>query len=141
MPWQHLLWQMLWIPTENIKKALETFRGVKRRFSYKIKSEDLSLIDDYAHHPTEIRAVHSSIKEMYPVKKIIVVFQPHLFTRTKDFIEDFAVELSKFDEVLLLDIYPAREIPISGVSSLWLLEKILNKNKKITDKKEFSKRY
>jgi len=127
------------IPTENIKKSLETFRGVKRRFSYKIRSEKLTLIDDYAHHPTEIRAVHSSIKELYPFKKNIVVFQPHLYTRTRDFIEDFAVELSKFDEVLLLDIYPAREIPISGVSSLWLLEKILNKNKKITDKKNLVK--
>ena len=76
---------------------------------------------------------------MYPFKKNIVVFQPHLYTRTRDFIEDFAVELSKFDEVLLLDIYPAREIPISGVSSLCLLEKIINKNKKITDKKNLVK--
>ncbi|MDC3366425.1 UDP-N-acetylmuramate--L-alanine ligase [Flavobacteriaceae bacterium] len=122
------------IPAENIKKSLETFRGVERRFSYKIRSEKLTLIDDYAHHPTEIRAVYSSIKELYPFKKNIVVFQPHLFSRTRDFIEDFAVELAKFDEVLLLDIYPAREMPIKGVSSLWLLEKILNKNKKITDK-------
>jgi UDP-N-acetylmuramate--alanine ligase len=122
------------ISAENIKKSLETFRGVERRFSYKIRSEKLTLIDDYAHHPTEIRAVYSSIKELYPFKKNIVVFQPHLFSRTRDFIEDFAVELAKFDEVLLLDIYPAREMPIKGVSSLWLLEKILNKNKKITDK-------
>ena len=122
------------IPLKNIKKSLQTFKGVERRFSYKIKSDSLTLIDDYAHHPTEIDAVYESIKEMYPTQKNAVVFQPHLFSRTRDFIEDFALSLSRFDEILLLDIYPAREMPIEGVTSSWLLEKITNKNKKITYK-------
>ena len=90
-------------------------------------------LPDTASRP-EINAVADAVFEMYPSEKVMAVFQPHLFSRTQDFIEDFAVELAKFDEVLLLDIYPAREMPIKGVSSLWLLEKILNKNKKITDK-------
>ena len=122
------------IPLKNIKKSLQTFKGVERRFSYKIKSDSLTFIDDYAHHPTEIDAVYESIKEMYPTQKNAVVFQPHLFSRTRDFIEDFALSLSRFDEILLLDIYPAREMPIEGVTSSWLLEKITNKNKKITYK-------
>ncbi len=122
------------IPLENIKKSLETFKGVERRFSYKVRSKTLTLIDDYAHHPTEINAVYDSVKEMYPTQKNIVVFQPHLFSRTRDFIEDFAAALSKFDEIILLDIYPAREMPIEGVTSSWLLEKIPNKNKKISHK-------
>ncbi|ARV06474.1 UDP-N-acetylmuramate--L-alanine ligase [Polaribacter sp. SA4-10] len=119
------------IPLESIKKSLSTFKGVKRRFSYKIKTENFVLIDDYAHHPTEINAVESSVREMYPDEKILVVFQPHLFSRTRDFIDDFASALSKFDEVLLLDIYPARESPISGVNSEWLFGKIDCKNKKL----------
>ena len=119
---------------ETIKEKLATFKGVQRRFSYKIKTDDFVLIDDYAHHPTEISAVEHSIREMYPNDKVLVVFQPHLFSRTRDFIDDFASALSKFDEVLLLDIYPAREEPISGVNSDWLLGKITNQNKKITTK-------
>lgn len=122
------------VPLRNIKQSLKTFLGVERRFTYKIKTANLVLIDDYAHHPTEIAAVYQSIKEMYPKQKNTVVFQPHLFSRTRDYIEDFATVLSKFDEILLLDIYPARELPIEGVSSLWLLEKIIHKNKKITSK-------
>ena len=120
------------VPLENIKHSLSTFKGVKRRFSYKIKTEDFVLIDDYAHHPAEINAVESSIREMYPNETILVVFQPHLFSRTRDFIDDFASALSKFDEVLLLDIYPAREAPISGVNSEWLFGKITCKSKKQT---------
>jgi len=120
------------VPLDSIKKSLQTFKGVERRFSYKIKTNDFVLIDDYAHHPTEIHAVHDAIQEMYPEEKIMVVFQPHLFSRTKDFIDDFASALSKFDEVLLLEIYPARELPIEGVNSEWLLSKINNGNKKLT---------
>ena len=127
------------VSLESIKKSLRSFKGVERRFSYKIKTDALTLIDDYAHHPTEINVVYDSIKELYPTQKNIVIFQPHLFSRTKDFIEDFAIALAKFDEILLLDIYPAREEPIEGVSSLWLLEKILNKNKKITHKNNLVK--
>lgn len=127
------------ISLESIKRSLKSFKGVERRFSYKIKTDVLTLIDDYAHHPTEINVVYNSIKELYPTQKNVVIFQPHLFSRTKDFIEDFAIALAQFDEILLLDIYPAREQPIEGVSSLWLLKKILNKNKKITHKKNLVK--
>ncbi len=127
------------VSLENIKNSLSTFKGVKRRFSYKIKREDFVLIDDYAHHPTEINAVHDSVREMYPNEKVLVVFQPHLFSRTRDFIDDFAIALSKFDEVLLLDIYPAREEPIKGVNSEWLLNKIDNSNKKLAQKNNLIK--
>ncbi len=117
-----------------IAKALRSFKGIKRRFSYKIKTENLVLIDDYAHHPTEINAVISSVNEMYPLKKVLGVFQPHLYSRTKDFVDDFASALSKFDELILLDIYPARELPIEGVTSEWLLGKISAKKKQISTK-------
>ncbi|MDP5104559.1 MAG: UDP-N-acetylmuramate--L-alanine ligase [Polaribacter sp.] len=127
------------VSLENIKQSLSTFKGVKRRFSYKIKTADFVLIDDYAHHPTEINAVEHSVREMYPEEKVLVVFQPHLFSRTRDFIDDFAAALSKFDEVLLLDIYPARELPITGVDSNWLLSKINNKHKKLTQKNNLIK--
>ena len=127
------------ISLESIKKSLRSFKGVERRFSYKIKTDTLTLIDDYAHHPTEINVVYDSIRELYPTQKNVVVFQPHLFSRTRDFVEDFALALAQFDEILLLDIYPARELPIEGVTSLWLQEKILNKNKKITSKKNLVK--
>ena len=122
------------ISLENIKRSLSTFKGVQRRFSYKIKTTDFVLIDDYAHHPIAINAVENSVREMYPNKEILVVFQPHLFSRTRDFIEDFASALSKFDDVLLLDIYPARETPIVGVDSNWLLSKIENERKKLSQK-------
>ena len=127
------------VSIETIKQRLSSFKGVKRRFTYKIKTENLVLIDDYAHHPTEINAVERSVREMYPNENVLVVFQPHLFSRTKDFLDDFAVALSKFDEVLLLDIYPAREVPISGVNSELLLGKITSKNKKLTKKNNLVK--
>ena len=122
------------VSLENIKRSLSTFKGVQRRFSYKIKTTDFVLIDDYAHHPIAINAVENSVREMYPNKEILVVFQPHLFSRTRDFIEGFAAALSKFDDVLLLDIYPARETPIVGVDSNWLLSKIENEHKKLSQK-------
>ena len=127
------------VSLKNIKESLSTFKGVKRRFSYKIKTDNLVLIDDYAHHPTEINAVENSIREMYPDEKVLVVFQPHLFSRTRDFIDDFASVLSKFDEILLLDIYPAREEPIANVNSEWLLSKIDNKQKKLAQKNNILK--
>lgn len=120
------------VSVDLIKKALADFKGVQRRFSYQIKSEKLVYIDDYAHHPTEINAVNQAVRELYPNKKILAIFQPHLFSRTQDFAEDFATSLSRFDELLLLDIYPARELPIEGVTSTWLLSKIDNQNKKLT---------
>ncbi len=124
---------------EIIKKQLASFKGVKRRFSYKIKSEEIVLIDDYAHHPTEIKAVEASVREMYPGKKVLAVFQPHLFSRTRDFVDDFADSLSKFDEVLLLDIYPARELPIQGVTSSWLMQKMDLSEKKLVTKENLAK--
>lgn len=120
--------------SDAIVKALATFKGVQRRFSYQIKSEKLVYIDDYAHHPTEINAVHQAVRELYPNQKVLAIFQPHLFSRTKDFAEDFAKSLSQFDEVLLLDIYPARELPMKGITSSWLLEKMTNDNKKLVSK-------
>ena len=121
-------------PTDAIARALASFKGIRRRFSYQIKSENLVYIDDYAHHPTEINAVHQAVRELYPGKKVLAVFQPHLFSRTRDFVDDFAKSLSQFDEVFLMDIYPARELPMEGVTSEWLLSKIDNPNKKIVSK-------
>ena len=111
-------------PIDALAAALASFKGVKRRFSYKIKTEKLVLIDDYAHHPTEIDALFQAVEEMYPENKKLIVFQPHLFSRTRDFAEGFARSLSQFDEVILLDIYPAREEPIEGITSQWLLDQI-----------------
>ncbi len=121
-------------PTESIAKALASFKGIQRRFSYQIKNEDLVYIDDYAHHPTEINAVHQAVRELYPNQKVLAIFQPHLFSRTKDFADDFAKSLSQFDEILLMDIYPARELPMEGITSEWLLSKIENTNKKLVSK-------
>lgn len=124
------------VSNENISTALASFKGVRRRFSFQIREENRVYIDDYAHHPTEINAVHQAVRELYPGKKIIAAFQPHLFSRTKDFADGFAASLSQFDEILLLDIYPARELPMEGITSSWLLTKIEQPNKKLVNKKE-----
>lgn len=126
------------ISPEKLIPALANFKGVQRRFTYRIKTNDFVLIDDYAHHPAEIDAVHQAIREMYPKKKVLAVFQPHLFSRTRDFADDFARSLGQFDEVLLLEIYPAREKPIEGIDSAFLLEKIPHQNKKLIEKTELS---
>jgi UDP-N-acetylmuramate--alanine ligase len=118
----------------SIAKALKSFKGIKRRFSYQIKEKNLVYIDDYAHHPTEINAVHQAVSELYPNQKVLAIFQPHLFSRTRDFGDDFAKSLSAFDEVILLDIYPARELPIPGITSQWLLDKITISDKKLVTK-------
>lgn len=118
----------------SLASALASFKGVHRRFSIIHKSEEKVYIDDYAHHPTEIDAVHQAVTEMYPNQKVIVFFQPHLFSRTKDFADDFAESLSKFDVVRLLEIYPARELPIPGITSDWLLSKVNAKDKKCITK-------
>jgi UDP-N-acetylmuramate--alanine ligase len=123
-------------PHNQLAKGLASYKGVKRRFTYQIKTDDFVFIDDYAHHPEEINAVHQAVREMYPNKKVLAVFQPHLFSRTKDFANEFARSLSNFDEIILLDIYPARELPIEGVTSEWLLNKIENPNKKLVQKSE-----
>jgi UDP-N-acetylmuramate--alanine ligase len=123
----------------DIRRALASFRGIRRRFSFQIKTEDLVFIDDYAHHPTEINAVYHAVSELYPGRKVLAIFQPHLFSRTKDFADGFAESLSKFDEVLLLDIYPARELPMEGITSKWLLSKMSNTNAKLVSKVELVK--
>lgn len=117
------------IDEKTIREALASFRGVKRRFEYIIRTDQLIYIDDYAHHPTEIEAFLKSLKEMYKGRKITVVFQPHLFTRTRDFAEGFSASLSLADELVLMDIYPAREEPIPGVTSDMLFENIASKKK------------
>jgi UDP-N-acetylmuramate--alanine ligase len=122
------------VQNDKIIAALATFPGVRRRFSFQVRDDKVVYIDDYAHHPTEINAVHQAVRELYPNKKVLAVFQPHLFSRTRDFIDGFADSLSKFDEVKLLDIYPARELPIEGVTSQWLLGKIENPNKALVMK-------
>lgn len=122
--------------TEAIAKAISSFSGIRRRFSYQIKKENLVYIDDYAHHPTEINAVNHAVKELYPGQKVLAIFQPHLFSRTRDFVDGFAKSLSAFDEVILLDIYPARELPMEGVTSQWLMDKMSNSNKKIVAKND-----
>lgn len=124
------------VNAERIKEALRTFKGVRRRFEYHIKSNDLIFIDDYAHHPAELKACISAVKELYPDKRITGIFQPHLFTRTRDFTEEFVQALNLLDECILLEIYPAREVPIPGVTSQMLLDKISNKNKKLLQKSE-----
>jgi UDP-N-acetylmuramate--alanine ligase len=122
------------VAPNDIAKALESFKGVRRRFSYQIKKQGLVYIDDYAHHPTEIDAVHQAVTELYPDEKVLAIFQPHLFSRTRDFADGFAKSLGKFDNVVLLDIYPARELPMEGITSQWLLDKIENDNKKLVSK-------
>lgn len=117
-----------------LPKALASFKGVKRRFSYKIRRENLVLVDDYAHHPTELDALFQAVDELYPDDRKQIVFQPHLFSRTLDFSEAFAKSLSQFDEVVLLDIYPAREEPIEGVTSQWLLDQVTADNKRLVFK-------
>lgn len=124
------------IAPEKLLPHLATFKGVKRRFSYIIKEKDFVFIDDYAHHPSEINALYQAVTEMYPNTPKTIVFQPHLFTRTRDFINDFAKSLSQFDEVILLDIYPARELPIEGITSQVLLEKITTSKKTLVSKTE-----
>ncbi len=109
---------------EEIREGVTSYKGVKRRFEYVLKQKEVIYIDDYAHHPTEISAFLKSVKEMYVGKKVTAVFQPHLFSRTRDFAAEFSKSLSLADEVLLLDIYPARELPIEGVSSEMLFENI-----------------
>ena len=122
--------------SDAITKALASFKGIRRRFSYQIKTSNKVYIDDYAHHPTEINAVHQAVRELYPGQKVLAIFQPHLFSRTKDFVDDFAKSLSQFDEVVLLDIYPARELPMEGVTSQWLMNKMTNEDKKLVSKED-----
>jgi len=130
---------MAGIKKSSIVSALETYKGVNRRFDIHLHNSDYILIDDYAHHPGEIKATVYSVRKMYPGQRITGIFQPHLYSRTADFAEEFAKELSKLDEVILLDIYPAREKPIPGVSSRLIYDKLTCNEKKLMVKKELLK--
>jgi UDP-N-acetylmuramate--alanine ligase len=126
--------QQLGVKADKIKEGLRSFQGVKRRFDYRVKSKNLVYVDDYAHHPEELKAAIGAAKQLYPDKKITGVFQPHLFSRTRDFADGFAESLDLLDECILLDIYPARELPIEGVTSQMLLDKMKSKQKHLVKK-------
>ncbi|MBS1647285.1 MAG: UDP-N-acetylmuramate--L-alanine ligase [Bacteroidetes bacterium] len=128
--------QLMGIESAVIKQALQSFSGVKRRFDYRIKSKEIVYIDDYAHHPEELKAAIGAAKSLYPNKKISGIFQPHLYTRTRDFAEGFAQSLDMLDECLLLEIYPARELPIEGVHAAMLLDKMNIAHKKVVKKED-----
>jgi UDP-N-acetylmuramate--alanine ligase len=118
----------------SIKQALQSFKGAKRRFEYILRTPQIVYIDDYAHHPSELEASIKSVRMLYPDKKITGIFQPHLFTRTRDFAEGFAQSLDLLDEAILLDIYPARELPLEGVTSTMLLGLMKSNNKRLSTK-------
>ena len=122
------------INLEEIKHKLSVYKGVKRRFEYIIRRDDFIYIDDYAHHPNELKAAITSAKLLHPTRKICGIFQPHLYTRPRDFADEFAQSLNALDEIILLEIYPAREEAIEGVNAQMLLDKIKNPNKRIVDK-------
>ena len=126
--------QQLGVKAEAIKKALVSFKGIKRRFEIIYRSTDVTYIDDYAHHPTELTAAIQAARELFPTKKISGIFQPHLYSRTKDFADGFAQALDLLDEIFLMDIYPARELPIEGVSSTLIFNKLKNPNKFLVSK-------
>jgi UDP-N-acetylmuramate--alanine ligase len=113
---------------DNVEKAIGSFKGIKRRFEIHLHNDKMTFIDDYAHHPKEVKVTIQAVKELYEGKKVMVIFQPHLFSRTQDFADEFAESLSLSDELILLEIYPAREKPIDGVTSQMLAEKCTIKN-------------
>jgi UDP-N-acetylmuramate--alanine ligase len=121
---------------DELRSGLLSFKGVKRRFEYIIKIPQRIFIDDYAHHPEELKAILNSVRQMYPNHKLVVAFQPHLYSRTRDFADGFAASLSLADQLYLLDIYPARELPIEGVSSAMLLKSITCKEKELCSKED-----
>ena len=129
----------LGIDKEKIKAAIESFKGVKRRFEYIIKRKSFVFIDDYAHHPEELRALISSAKSLFKGRKCTVIFQPHLFSRTKDLADGFAKSLDLADDVILLPIYPARELPMEGVNSEMILDKMQDGQKRVMDKESLLK--
>lgn len=127
---------LLNLDKESSKKALASFTGVKRRFEYIVKTPEHVVIDDYAHHPGELEAIISSTRKLYPNASITGIFQPHLFTRTRDFAKGFAETLSQLDELILMEIYPARELPIEGINAQWLLDKVNCKKKSLLNTEE-----
>jgi len=122
------------VSADKIKDALYSFKGVKRRFEYIVKRNDFVYIDDYAHHPEEIKAFLGSVKALYKNKKVTAVFQPHLYSRTRDFMDGFAESLSMADKLILMDIYPARELPIPGITSASLLDRVTSNEKMLASK-------
>jgi UDP-N-acetylmuramate--alanine ligase len=124
------------IDNDRIRHAIETFKGVKRRFEYILKNDRIVFIDDYAHHPEELRALINGAQSLFRQKRCTIIFQPHLYSRTKDLAIEFAEVLDVADQVILLPIYPARELPIEGVSSELILKKMKNENKKIVAKED-----
>jgi UDP-N-acetylmuramate--alanine ligase len=128
--------QMLGIDGDLVKDCLASFKGVKRRFEYVLQNEQIVFIDDYAHHPEELSALIRSAKHLFPNRKCVVCFQPHLFTRTRDLADGFAKSLDMADEVLLLDIYPAREQPIEGVTSRMIADTMKKREVKILSKEK-----
>ena len=126
----------LGIEEDKIRNAVMDFKGVKRRFEYFVKNERQVMIDDYAHHPEELKALILGAKNLFPGKKCTVIFQPHLFSRTKDLADGFAESLDLADEVILLPIYPARELPVEGISSEMIANKMKNDNKQVLGKNE-----
>lgn len=131
--------RLLKVKEADIRKGLVSFKGVKRRFEFIVRNSKKVYIDDYAHHPTELNAAISAARMLYPEKKLTGIFQPHLFSRTKDFKKGFAKALDKLDETILLPIYPAREKPMKGVSSKSIFDLMKSKNKKIVKKQELIK--
>lgn len=126
----------LGIEDDKIKNAVSSFKGVKRRFEYKVKTASKILIDDYAHHPEELNALISGVRSIFPNEKMVLVFQPHLYSRTQDQCDGFVATLDQADEVILLPIYPARELPIPGVTSDMLLDKMKLQHKRLMSKEE-----
>jgi len=124
---------------EEVREGLETFKGIRRRFEVVYEDEKIVFIDDYAHHPTELKSAIGAAKELFPDKKITGIFQPHLYTRTRDFVDGFAESLDMLDEIILMDIYPAREKPIPGITSDIIFQKMKNKNKKLVTKETLMK--
>ena len=130
------LCDMVGVNERIIREYISTYQGVQRRFDVQIEDESLIYIDDYAHHPEELRAFIASVREARPGKRISGIFQPHLYTRTRDFADEFAQELSKLDDVVLLDIYPAREEPLEGISGKLIFEMLTNPGEKVFCSKE-----
>ncbi|NQY68001.1 MAG: UDP-N-acetylmuramate--L-alanine ligase [Flavobacteriales bacterium] len=126
--------QNLNLNKEQITESIATFGGVKRRFEYHIKTANIIYIDDYAHHPEELKAFISSVRDLYPTKKLTGIFQPHLYSRTRDLMDDFVLSLELLDEMILLDIYPARELPIEGITSEAIAEKVNVAEKSVLSK-------
>ena len=127
------------VPADAMKEAIGSFMGPKRRFEFWLKTPNKVVIDDYAHHPDELRASIRSVKSLYPNRRLTVIFQPHLYSRTRDFAPEFAAALSEADELILLPIYPARELPIEGVNSELILKDVKCPNKKIYSKENLLK--